>query len=239
MSPTHPWINQWPEDLDFSKQSFPVPGTQRPGQTSAHRHLPCMRHSPADTISLSLPKVPTEAVRLLLFRSRPKPNPSLQPCSPTSPWMTWNTTGLYPKFSKVGYVPQAREHSSSVTGLSNLRNLSSLQITTSGRHGERSTREDGMSGVPSKVFSSLGRRSERTGSTRSGFGPRISLVGLPLLALWPCDFPESSVPVDCRSRSHLIAHPSTEWQIVDLATSLYGKALVPLYDNFGPDSIGG
>ena len=29
-----------------------------------------------------------------------------------------------------------------------------------------------------------------------------------------------------------------EWRIVDLAASLYGKALVPLYDNFGPDSIG-
>lgn len=36
----------------------------------------------------------------------------------------------------------------------------------------------------------------------------------------------------------LFVHPSPEWQIVDLATSLYGKALVPLYDNFGPDSIG-
>ena len=47
---------------------------------------------------------------------------------------------------------------------------------------------------------------------------------VPLIA-GPCPFP--------------IAHSSPEWQIVDLATSLYGKALVPLYDNFGPDSIGG
>ena len=36
----------------------------------------------------------------------------------------------------------------------------------------------------------------------------------------------------------LVNHPPPEWQIVDLATSLYGKTLVPLYENFGPDSIG-
>ena len=30
----------------------------------------------------------------------------------------------------------------------------------------------------------------------------------------------------------------SEWRIIDLAASLYGKALVPLYDNFGPESIG-
>jgi len=30
----------------------------------------------------------------------------------------------------------------------------------------------------------------------------------------------------------------TEWRILDLALSLYGKVVVPLYENFGPDSIG-
>ena len=68
MSATHPWVGQWPEDLDFSKQSFPVPGTQRPGQTSKYRNFPCRLSYPSAD-SYFLPKVPTEAVRRLLFHS--------------------------------------------------------------------------------------------------------------------------------------------------------------------------
>lgn len=33
-------------------------------------------------------------------------------------------------------------------------------------------------------------------------------------------------------------HVLVEWRILDLALSLYGKVVVPLYENFGPDSIG-
>ena len=29
-----------------------------------------------------------------------------------------------------------------------------------------------------------------------------------------------------------------EWRTVDFAASLYGKVLVPLYDNLGPDPVG-
>ena len=40
----------------------------------------------------------------------------------------------------------------------------------------------------------------------------------------------------------LLTRPLTvvpaEWRILDLALSLYGKVLVPLYENFGPDSVG-
>lgn len=96
-------------------------------------------------------------------------------------------------------------------------------------------------------------RRRNVGSALEGLfksGAAVGTNGLDTVGIWsanipgefppsPCDFRESSAPGYCRSRSHLIAHSSLEWQIVDLATSLYGKALVPLYDNFGPDSIGG
>ena len=42
----------------------------------------------------------------------------------------------------------------------------------------------------------------------------------------------------CEENSSRSNATNLEWRIIDLAASLYGKALVPLYDNFGPDSIG-
>ena len=76
------------------------------------------------------------------------------------------------------------------------------------------------------------------GSTRLVFGPRISQVRFHTRLADPViSGRQLRSPVDCRST--LFSRLSPEWQIVDLATSLYGKTLVPLYENFGPDSIGG
>jgi hypothetical protein len=86
--------------------------------------------------------------------------------------------------------------------------------------------------VPSKLSSGPGLRWERTAWTPSGFGLQTSPVGFPHTR--SRDFRQlrpRRLPLDLTS--------SPEWQVVDLATSLYGKALVPLYDNFGPDSVGG
>ena len=176
------------------------------------------------------------------FRSCTNPKPGSQPCSPTLPWPTWNTTGPCPRFSKGACVWLVRKHSSSVIAPYSPRNLSSSRTTTSGRHGERLTPEGGILVAPSKVFSSLGRQSGLTGSTQLGFGPRIPPVCCLVSPLphtkYACDSRQTHFPVDCRP-SLLCAYSSPEWQIVDLATSLYGKTLVPLYENFGPDSIGG
>jgi hypothetical protein len=77
--------------------------------------------------------------------------------------------------------------------------------------------------------------SRRTGLRPSACGPQTLPVSLhftcPSRSLW-------------RLSSHPLAHPSSnfvvlvEWRILDLALSLYGKVIVPLYENFGPDSIG-
>lgn len=48
MAATHPWISKWPENLDFSKQSVPAPGTPRPGQTSENLRFP--ENLPADAV---------------------------------------------------------------------------------------------------------------------------------------------------------------------------------------------
>jgi len=166
-------------------------------------------------------------------RSYTKPKPSSQPSSPISPWPTSNITELYPRFSTAVFIWPVRRRRSSVTAPSSLRNLSSLRTTTSGRHGKISTCEGGTSVVPSKVFSNPGQRSEQTDSIRLGFGLPMSPVcySHPRPTIRQLCF-----PVDWRCFP--FAHLFTEWQIVDLATSLYGKALVPLYENFGVDSIG-
>ena len=82
-------------------------------------------------------------------------------------------------------------------------------------------------------------------------GAAVGTNGLDTVGIWaaniPGMFPRSlgQRPCDCRkpqtsvdSRPHPIADLSPEWQVVDLAASLYGKTLVPLYENFGPDSVG-
>ena len=62
---------------------------------------------------------------------------------------------------------------------------------------------------------------------------RPSVCGLPTL-LVSCIQPH--VPLN-RFASVLTAI-LVAWRVLDLALSLYGKVIVPLYENFGPDSIG-
>lgn len=87
MAATHPWINKWPENLDFSNQSVQVPGTRRPGQTSKRWHIPCLRFLPAHT-AFSL-KVPTEAVRKSLSLQHAKNSIPAPPPAPF-PYFTLN-----------------------------------------------------------------------------------------------------------------------------------------------------
>ena len=87
--------------------------------------------------------------------------------------------------------------------------------------------------------------SGRTGSRPSACGPQT----LPVSLRFTCHvFVHLDRPA---STHHVFPHPvltftprshdrcdSAEWRILDLALSLYGKVVVPLYENFGPDSIG-
>ena len=65
MAAAHPWIKTWPENIDFSKQSVPVPGTQRSGQTSKNRRVSRLTYPHPDAVFRL--KVPTEAVCRFLF----------------------------------------------------------------------------------------------------------------------------------------------------------------------------
>ncbi|KAF9648046.1 acetyl-CoA synthetase-like protein, partial [Thelephora ganbajun] len=154
MAATHPWISKWPENLDFSKQSVSVPGTQRPGQTSKNRHLSSV--FPYFTLAdienyRTLPQIFDSGLRVAGPKAQflgHRPVESQQPLKFASHyvWQTW---------------------------------------------GEIDTRRRNLGSAIEGLFKS-----------RAAVGTN----GLDT--------------------------------IVDLATSLYGKILVPLYENFGPDSIG-
>lgn len=71
-----------------------------------------------------------------------------------------------------------------------------------------------------RSYGEVDTRRKNLGSAIQGLfnsGDALAADGLETVALWSMNIPE--------------------WRIIDLAVSLYGKVLVPLYDNFGPDSI--
>ncbi|KAF9777881.1 hypothetical protein BJ322DRAFT_1094908 [Thelephora terrestris] len=71
-----------------------------------------------------------------------------------------------------------------------------------------------------RSYGEVDTRRKNLGSAIQGLfnsGDALAADGLEPVALWSMNIPE--------------------WRIIDLAVSLYGKVLVPLYENFGPDSI--
>lgn len=80
----------------------------------------------------------------------------------------------------------------------------------------------------------------RTGLRQSVCGPQTLRVSSAFLSIASIDHEWRLTDI---GSPHLDAILTTlnlfaEWRIVDLALSLYGKVVVPLYENFGPDSIG-
>ena len=83
-------------------------------------------------------------------------------------------------------------------------------------------------------------------------GGAIKANGLETVGLWSANTPGVSLMISHVPRllthghlapTSLAAHAFflfffAEWRILDLALSFYGKVVVPLYENFGPDSIG-
>lgn len=163
MAAAHPWIARWPENLDFSKQSVQVPGTQGPGQTSAYRGVPFPYFTLADIEHYrTLPQIFDSGLRIAgsqapLLGHRPVESHEPLKFVNHFVWQTW---------------------------------------------GEIDTRRRNVGSALQGLFSS---------------GAAVGTNGLDTVGIWSANTPE--------------------WQIVDLATSLYGKTLVPLYENFGPDSI--
>lgn len=105
------------------------------------------------------------------------------------------------------------------------------------------------------VWSTWGEVAKRRLNVGSGVenifcsGGAVKANGLETVGLWSANTPGEFAFHMPPSRSlwRLTSHHLTpfhslvilaEWRILDLALSLYGKVIVPLYENFGPDSIG-
>lgn len=110
------------------------------------------------------------------------------------------------------------------------------------------------------VWSTWGEVAKRRLDAGSGVenlfrsGDAVKANELETVGLWSANTPGESpfhvfrncwrLPPRAPFRPHisiLLTHAHAvfaEWRILDLALSLYGKVVVPLYENFGPDSIG-
>lgn len=158
-----PFDNNWPEHIDFTKQTVEVPGTKKPGETPAYRGAFLRQTSLRDPNSFQTTVEIFEQGLLTAGKDA----------------------------DCIGHRPKVSEEP-----------LKFADYYVWRTYGDVDTRRKNLGSAIQGLFNS---------------GDGLAVDGLETVALWSMNIPE--------------------WRIVDLAASLYGKVLVPLYDNFGPDSI--